>query len=351
MGSIGAGKGGNVEMNISGGTFTEAAKNNTNEGLLAEGYKFVDNGDGTYGVTEATYVAQVGDVKYETLEEAIEAAAAGDTVVLLEDVTVTDIIVLDKAIEIDLGGKTVTGTAKKVFEVYADTVIKNGTINGANRCIDTRTAVELTVEDVTLVADKYTTAYGNPQPLTIGGSTDGTVVTLTNVEISAQSGYGIISFVETDLTATDSTISGYNALYIKEGSEDSEFTFNNCELTGNIGASDVDANSFSVIAAHCNDTDVTVNGGTITSIGNNMYAISVGGSTVDVITGVTVTSTATINGNIFSSEDFEGNTVSVLEEYAGLRIPFHGGGSADPCRRVRERPVCVAPLGAGLRAG
>ena len=35
--------------------------------------------------------------------------------------------------------------------------------------------------------DKHTAAYGNPQPLTIGGAENGTVVSLTNVIITASS--------------------------------------------------------------------------------------------------------------------------------------------------------------------
>ena len=95
-----------------------------------------------------------------------------------------------------------------------------------SRCVDTRTNVNLNLENVTLSADKYHSTYGNPQPLTIGGSTNGTIVTLTNVNIDAgTTGYGIISFVKTTLTAAESEISGYSALYVKPGSAESEFNF------------------------------------------------------------------------------------------------------------------------------
>lgn len=41
-----------VKGSVKGGTFTETAKNNTNASLIAEGYDFVDNGNGTYTIQE-----------------------------------------------------------------------------------------------------------------------------------------------------------------------------------------------------------------------------------------------------------------------------------------------------------
>ena len=52
---------------ISGGTFTAAAKNGTNEELLADGYVFVENSDGTYGVEkEKEEIVNGGVVNYGT---------------------------------------------------------------------------------------------------------------------------------------------------------------------------------------------------------------------------------------------------------------------------------------------
>ncbi|MBO5440855.1 MAG: hypothetical protein J6A53_09400, partial [Clostridia bacterium] len=254
-----------------------------------------------------------------TLQAAIDRAAndATATVKLLCDITVDEALVINGKVVIDLNGKTVTSTAKRAFEVYADATIKNGTIVGANRCVDTRTAVKLTLEDLALVAENYTSSYGNPQPLTIGGSVNGTEVTMSNVNINAgKSGYGIISFVKTELTATNSTtISGYSALYVKAGSEGSEFTFEGCTLTGDNTNNDVEGNSFGAIALQASDITVTVDANsTVTANGNNMYAIAVGSTSIDV-TGNTVTVSGTINGNIIATDDYD-NTVKVKAEYA-----------------------------------
>ena len=81
-----------------------------------EGYK-VSYSDGTYALVAKNYVAETAEVKYESLLEAVEAAANGATVKLLADVTLakgTPVIAVGKII--DLNGYNleadVAGTVK-----------------------------------------------------------------------------------------------------------------------------------------------------------------------------------------------------------------------------------------------
>ena len=99
---------------ITGGTFTEAAVNGTNPDLLGEGLEFVQDDAGNYVVAEKPRVA-VNDTTgegYATLEEAISAAKAGDTVVLMKNIELNNAVVIsaDDKITLDLNGKTITGT-------------------------------------------------------------------------------------------------------------------------------------------------------------------------------------------------------------------------------------------------
>ena len=68
---------GNIPANIaiSGGTFATAI----DETYCAAGFIPTKNADGTYGVKEGAYVAQVGTTKYDTVDAAMEAAAASET--------------------------------------------------------------------------------------------------------------------------------------------------------------------------------------------------------------------------------------------------------------------------------
>jgi len=113
---------------VSGGTFTSAVPAE----YCAEGFIPTANADGTYGVKAGAYVAQIGDVKYETLKDAINAAKDGDIVALLADAT--EDVTIDKNITLDLGGKTLTNTSSGKATVTiakgATATVQNGSIIG-----------------------------------------------------------------------------------------------------------------------------------------------------------------------------------------------------------------------------
>ena len=307
--------GGKIDVTGSAAEDTEAVSNGTSTGKINISDSTVVNGKIATLVAVIRY-ADGNSYSFMTIEDAIAKAQAGETVTLLRDITASNIITINKAITLDLNGKKVTSTAKKAFEVHADATIKNGAIEAVQRCVDTRKAVKLTLTSVELVAKS--TTYGNPQPLTIGGSDNGTEVTMENVEINAgTAGYGIITFVETELTATNSTIGGYNALYVKPGSDNSVFNFVDSDLSGSTVGNDVEGNSFSVIAVRANNVTVNVDAAsTVTAAGNYSYAISFKSkSDIDTpATGSSVTVAGTITGNILA--DLNGNTVKVKAEYA-----------------------------------
>ena len=95
---------------ITGGSFTEAAKNGTNAALIGEDVKFGDTVDenGYYGIVEKSYAAEiVGGKKYESLDEALDAAKDGDTVYIFAGSYEQDLNV-NKAITV-IGETTDTG--------------------------------------------------------------------------------------------------------------------------------------------------------------------------------------------------------------------------------------------------
>lgn len=68
--------------------------------------------EGTSGETGTTYVAQVGNVKYETLQEAINAAGRNATVTLLAD-TKENVTISTNNLTLDLNGFTLNGGTEK----------------------------------------------------------------------------------------------------------------------------------------------------------------------------------------------------------------------------------------------
>ena len=102
----GVGKGTSDNFEVSGGTFNKSIS----EEYCADGFIPTKNADGTYGVKEGHYVAQIGDKKYETLDKAISLAAKGKTITLLTDVEQNSQLTIGKDITLDLNGKTIKNT-------------------------------------------------------------------------------------------------------------------------------------------------------------------------------------------------------------------------------------------------
>ena len=115
---------GNVPANIaiSGGTFKAAVPAE----YCAEGFIPTKNTDNTYGVKQVVYVAETNGVKYETLQEAIDAAARNATVKLLADTK--ENVTIAKAMTLDLNGFTLngsTGERKPALTVTASVTVKD----------------------------------------------------------------------------------------------------------------------------------------------------------------------------------------------------------------------------------
>ena len=109
-----------AKVSVSGGTFSSEV----DKSLCADGFIPTQNADGTYGVKEGKYVAEIGSQGYESLTEAVAAAEDGQTVRLLADVAESSIKV-NANITIDLNKMTVTGS----FVTYGEVTIQNGTID------------------------------------------------------------------------------------------------------------------------------------------------------------------------------------------------------------------------------
>ncbi|MBE6571322.1 MAG: hypothetical protein E7656_03610 [Ruminococcaceae bacterium] len=130
---------------ISGGTFNTRIA----DAYCAEGYVPQDNGDGTWGVRVANYVAQIGEAKYETLAKAITAAQAKDTIVLLADIT--ENVTVDKSLTIDGASHKYTGNIS-VSGNTTEAVVKNVNFVDYTEtyAITTNRIKSITVENCTL---------------------------------------------------------------------------------------------------------------------------------------------------------------------------------------------------------
>ena len=138
-----------------------------------EGYKWVDNGNGTSTLKPCEYVAQIGDVKYETLESAWAEVKDGETITLLADCTGNGIKApqgkFTTGVTIDFNNHTYTmdgstvgssGTKTQAFQLLKDNKItfKNGSIiaNNADVKMMIQNYSDLTLDNMTLDATQGT---------------------------------------------------------------------------------------------------------------------------------------------------------------------------------------------------
>ena len=123
----GVGKATSDNFKVSGGTFNKSIP----DAYCADGFIPTKNADGTYGVKEGQYVAQIGSKKYETLADAIRLATKGQTITLLADVADCGSLTISKNITLDGDGHTISGNSSISVNMpgkaAADVTIKNVT--------------------------------------------------------------------------------------------------------------------------------------------------------------------------------------------------------------------------------
>ena len=170
---------GTSSVAITGGTFTGLeidAEGNTNiaisdgnfDSLIPAEYLASDavlypTADGAFAVAdqataeqETIGVAQIGQVIYETLADAVAAAREGDTVKLLADVNASIVIAEGQDITIDLSGFTLTGADDHTI-INKGTLVITDSVGGGKVVVtaDSKAAL-LNYGDATLLGGEFT---------------------------------------------------------------------------------------------------------------------------------------------------------------------------------------------------
>ena len=276
----------NGTVAVSGGTFSSAVP----EGLCAEGYISVANADGTHTVEKGVYVAKVDNVKYETLQKAINAAKGGSTVRLLADVTLTETAVFPagKKVDLNLVGHNITATGTALL-INGTTDIQS---TGGNGVIESTGNVAVAVGDNAKVAVFSGTLKGREGAVITGTSTGATI------EIRGS---------KATLIATD------NAVIAGNGSErdgdPNNITIRNGTFIGSITTTGYIACG---IYAPWND-NVTVSGGTF-NITNGAGIVARAGTVK--VTGGTFNCTGTAEGYVGDSKNKVPCAALVFDEAA-----------------------------------
>lgn len=168
---------GTGKMAVNGGEIVKTA--DATVGGVPEGYAWFDNDDGTQSLGKA--YAKIGETYYKSLADALDAANAGDTIVLLENVTLNSSLEINKGVTIDLNKNTIDTKAgvRAITITSGNVTIKNGTVkmgtvvNGSTReTADTIYIKNTNGENVTLNLENVTVIGGENQK---SGVTDATV--------------------------------------------------------------------------------------------------------------------------------------------------------------------------------
>ena len=293
-----------ASVNVNGGTFNVQLPDE----ILPEGYICVPNGDGTFTVKQGAWVAQIGDVKYESLEAAFAAVKDGESVVMLSDVTLSDKMVLSlegKTVSLDLGGKTLNGRTNLTS---GKLTVKNGIVNceggqplnvyGSATAGAENYSVLTIAEDVTVSG-----AYG---------------VCMFGPTASSKAGYGAVINVAGTLNGTSGTVFVSGNL----GQNITEDMHNVINITGTVNGND--------------DAGVAINGLATVNVksganitGNTGIAIKRG--TLNVEDGATVHGTGAENltpdpNN--NGTEMTGAAVSMTDtynQYGAMSVNITGG--------------------------
>lgn len=243
-------------INIAGGTFVNPVAGE----YIADGFMIYQQEDGSYTVADdetaaddgviivmngigytsidaaveagcvATIAGEQVDEGYETLEEALLAAEAGDTVTLQADITTAAMITIDKAVTLDLNGHDVIGGSTNsnfVMEITAggvtvtnsvsaeeESIVQTGSAEIGALAIRSGLTEEVTIENITiLIDDDRTSESGNIVGIQLQSPT-----LIDNVTIDISASYHLVL----GILAADGEATISNSTFTVRGKEGSD---------------------------------------------------------------------------------------------------------------------------------
>ena len=160
--------------------------------------------NGVYKVVAKHYVAQIGNKKFEFLQDAVDAAVAGDTITLIDNVELMKGVNIRTDLTLDLNGKTISFAEDAPYyyydavKIYATvTITGNGTIDASS------------VDTYAVVVGKKST--GEAGYLTIENGTF--IGTVTAVQVGA----GSLTILDGNFSVADSEYGAEFLLNMQDG--------------------------------------------------------------------------------------------------------------------------------------
>lgn len=169
--------------------------------------------------------AKLNDTVYETLEDAVRLAVSGDTITLLQDVTIKDTLVLDKAVTLDGGAYTITADTSVSWKYDP------ANENSGNKCLINVNGSNAVLENITLDGSdlacgvRVVSAAATLENITVKDPVFDWVLTVHSAQVTvvgnltAEGGLGDIELGDistdgkTSVDITNATLSGINQFW------------------------------------------------------------------------------------------------------------------------------------------
>ena len=182
---------GNVE--ITGGTYTDDTAKKFAAKYAHKDYKLVGE-----NIVPKVYTVEAGSEKYESIQDAVDAAEAGATITFLTDITQVDgVLITDKNLTIDLNKYTFTvsegaNTNNRNFKVNgaSEVTIKNGTMVAYGKITSGAYGTVRTEDSANVILNEVTSYSYRGYGLNVKACT-GTKITINDSEIYAQYSGGV----------------------------------------------------------------------------------------------------------------------------------------------------------------
>ena len=255
--------------------------------------------------------AKVGDAEYDTLQEAVNAATAGQTIVLLKDVDASSGVTVGKKIVLDMNGKKLYNTVDiwdtswSLISVRANgdlTITGNGTFAAKeNDCyaVDVQAGGKVTIQNGTFVGNIHA-VYVHTGTAIINGGT----YTVQQQYPNADRPYDFV------LNCYDASRAAGTATITVNGGEFPQIDPSNCKAEGE-GTDFVAAGVAVATVTDGNDTSYAVGSAVIAAAANNGKSVTVtktgpvtgvdAGKSIAVAEGVTG---VTVNGVTVTGDSY-----------------------------------------------
>ena len=348
-----------ADIAISGGSFPDDVSEYVADGctLLGDaenGYYVVAEGN----IPDGDAVASIGNSSYSSLAAAVDAADDGDTITMVNDAQLSSAITIDKAVTLDLNGKTITAGANPIQvleqgELTINDSVGQGSIEAEN-CLSVKGG-SLILENGAISVENNTNGYGiyasengsvtvnggeissTYAPLSGNNTTGDMNFTVNGGTLTAEYGPAIYMPGQVNLTITDGTLNGGISLRMGQvdisGGTINAITDNiddidtNYNYSGNAWLPDAlyvfNGTYTSENAEHGNSLNLNITGGTFTCENDKGGAI-----TIYDLGKVEQESSIAISGEaklVTTAESREAYQVLNLEE-VGVSSPAEGYG-------------------------